>query len=338
MADRYLLVPGTGGVDFKRDDGRVASYILVILTGSLGGRDSKVADELSCEHPADSVAPFAPTRTSLLPGVSLQPYQVLRGTAYNKVEGKYEDFAYDWRLDIRHNARRLLEHLRENRGSGRQRWRLLAHSQGGLVVLAASKLCDSPREFATLVSKIALVGCPVFGTMSAAKAMLEGSNFGGVASDFFKTASRTWPSLCQMLPVYESVRGRPGWTGLAAPLWQNEPKLANSLSRARQFRSWLHAGGLASHLDGDIDLRLYFGSHHDTVFRFDVPADDAPPKASKEEQPGDALVPYRPTLVALNREGLRSYARLLSGGSVSEHMSLLNDGRVYSIVDAFLEG
>jgi pimeloyl-ACP methyl ester carboxylesterase len=329
---KLLLVPGTGGTDFRTADGKAASYALGLLWGHVSGDDEAVTQELSCEHPW-STPPFGPSKTSLKPGVQLVPFQVLRGTAYSKVPQSYLDFPYDWRLDIRHNAARLLDRVRKLSAAG-ERVRLLAHSQGGLVVLAASKLCATTTEFARYVSKIALVGCPVYGTMRAAHALIDGTNFGGVAAGFLQRASRTWPAIHQMVPVYDAVAARPGWTGLTGDVWRSEPNVFPLLERARSFRSFLDSGGVASHLAGNIDLRLYFAVNRVTPFRFASPDHGLGLDGATER--GDNLVPFDRTESKLRTDGLASLVRVLAGSTVNEHVTLLNDGRVASICDAFL--
>lgn len=326
-----LLVPGTGGTDFRTATGP-ASYGKELVWGHVSGDDAAVTAELSCEHPW-TTPPFGPTRTSLKANTDLRPFQVLRGTVYQKLSASYVDFAYDWRLDIRHNAGLLLERLRQLSRSG-DRVRIAAHSQGGLLVLAASKLCASTTEFARYVSKLALVGCPIYGTMRAAHALIDGTNFGGVAAAFMKRASRTWPAIHQMLPVYDCVKARPGWTGLTSELWQLEPDVFPLLERARAFQTFFYANGVASHLGGNIDLRLYFGVNHPTPFRFAAP--DQGPRLDTKTERGDGLVPFDRTHSRLRADGLTQFVRVLAGDTVNEHITLLNDGRVSSICDAFL--
>ena len=59
---------------------------------------------------------------------------------------------YDWRADLRFNAHKLLQTLRDESQNG-VRWNLIGHSQGGLVIVLASKLAESPREFASIVGR-----------------------------------------------------------------------------------------------------------------------------------------------------------------------------------------
>lgn len=324
-------------MDFQRHDGSPAGYGFELVRGHFLGNDADAIRELSCEL-GDDAPPYAPHKTTLVPNGSLSPFQTLMGTAYNKLPTpSYEDFPYDWRLDIRYNGYRLLDYLRKNKPPN-QRWNLTGHSQGGLVILAASKLCTRGDEFATLVHRIALVGCPIFGTMRAAGAILKGDNFGGVASNFFLNAAPTWPAISQMLPHYEAVAARPGWSGQRDELWHKFAKfaaLAPHLKRARDFHTWLNAGGIASHLLGGIDLRLYFSSNHPTPFRFALDNTGAP-VISDELTDGDSLVPFEQTLLALNRQGLKPYTRHFRGKTLQEHLSLFNDGRVVSVVDRFL--
>ena len=48
-------------------------------------------------------------------------------------------------------------------------------------------------------------------------------------------------------------------------------------------------------------------------------------------------MPYKETVKYVQELGLTGYSDVVSGSTVPEHMALLNDARVWSIVGAFLE-
>src|SRR5690606_11077283 len=82
---------------------------------SLGGRPPEVwAELLGLEHQPGE---WFPSRTSLLPDTVIVPGPVCM-TPYDRLPSPVEAFPYDWWLDIRLNAERLLDHLRTGRPSG----------------------------------------------------------------------------------------------------------------------------------------------------------------------------------------------------------------------------
>ena len=113
---------------------------------SLGGRPkSEWVRLMSMEHEPGKIAPV---KTSLEPGTTLTAPRVVQ-TPYNQFPKFYEEWPYDWRADLRFNAGRLLEELRERARGGSPRASLIGHSQGALLVVLASKRAD-PGEFARL--------------------------------------------------------------------------------------------------------------------------------------------------------------------------------------------
>jgi hypothetical protein len=340
MADKFLLVPGTGGVDFRFVlDGQPSGYAWGLLSGHVLGDDAITA-ELSCEHPDAGASPWAPTRTSLSPRGNLDPNTVLDGTAYGAVPGKYERFPYDWRLDIRHNALRLLEYLKQNIDwNAGNRWRIVTHSQGGLVLLAASRLCQTRDEFSRYVSRIALVACPLIGTLNAMGALIDGSSFGGLANAFLKKASRTWPAMMQMFPQFGCVAAMPAMRATSADLWPGEGAgFLTLLARAKTFGQW-YAQGPFSGLDGPIRLRLVFGCSAAPNTQIEVRSDPLRgPSMSSRMVTGDTLVPYEETIKYVHDQGLHGYADVVRGTTVPDHMMMLADSRVFSICAGFLDG
>src|SRR5437867_12071838 len=86
-------------------------------------------------------ASLMPTRTTLADGV-LSAGPVL-SVAYNQF-ADFDPFSYDWRSDVRCSGQLLWSHLRDNKPEA-GKWKLVSHSQGGLVVSAAARACAKER-------------------------------------------------------------------------------------------------------------------------------------------------------------------------------------------------
>jgi pimeloyl-ACP methyl ester carboxylesterase len=205
MADRTLLVPGTQATNLLDQDGdRVYNVVRVNLGLSkrdLGKDPTAWVPILSMEH---APGQLAPVRTSLRPRTQVRTGSVLR-TPYEAFARSYKPWPYDWRCDLRHNAASLLELLERDKPSD-GRWNLVGHSQGGLIIVAASKLLDDPARFESLVARVALLGAPLAGTMRAADALCFGSeDLGKEEQAFARALARTWPALYQMLPSWDAI-------------------------------------------------------------------------------------------------------------------------------------
>lgn len=190
MPRRQMVVPGTGGVLYESAGGARAATIFELLT------QAGAAQTLCCKHGLDPEV-LEPIDNVLV----ARGYMTLAYEPFAHAFPKWEFFDYDWRLDIRYSGRRLAEHLQAEAARG-DRWRLVAHSQGGLVVLAAARLLGA-EEMARLVQGVSFVGVPFFGTVNALLALLEGTFF---KSTIPKEVVRTWPSVYQMLPRWSVTR------------------------------------------------------------------------------------------------------------------------------------
>lgn len=303
MADRCCLVPGTGGNKLLANGADFGYPVLLqgaaLLLARATGGIAPLVDLLSMEH-ADGQT--APVRTSLRPGTSVGPGRLLE-LAYNQVPADYERFTYDWRADIRHSAGQLVEFLVRGKPAD-GRWRLVAHSQGGLVAVAASKVYaaavqpdgDNSRRFSELVRDLVLVGVPLHGTLNAAHALVHGEQLGASAAPDFVRVSRTWPALYQMLPAWTtSLGGAPPGGLLADSAWQH-PDYASLdrslLARARQARRQI----LDAPLDrmGGVAVTIYMARNRPTWDGAALDGDGRiafPPRAAE----GDSLVPYEAT-------------------------------------------
>jgi len=209
-----LLVPGTQATELVDASGEVVysasglsmlSALAPLLAARVGRHTPREwAALLELAHEPGDLQP-QPHSLKLFPGRVLRtPYEPL----YHTYGDDFADWPYDWRLDILSNGRRLMEHLRTHPSSAHNgRWRVVGHSQGGLVILAAAAVAG-PAAFADVVSHAALVGAPLAGTFRAAEALLFGrEDFGADAAlvDMLRDAARSWPALIQMLPGWNAV-------------------------------------------------------------------------------------------------------------------------------------
>ena len=205
MADRTLLIPGTQATNLLDQDGdRVYNAVRVnvgLTKKDLGKDPSAWVRLLSMEHVPGQLSP---ARTSLRAGTEVHAGSVLQ-TPYEAFPRSYKPWPYDWRCDLRHNAERLLDRLERDRPSN-GRFNLVGHSQGGLLIVVASKMLDDPARFESLVGRVALLGAPLAGTMRAADALCFGSDeLGKNERAFARVLARTWPALYQMLPSWDAI-------------------------------------------------------------------------------------------------------------------------------------
>ncbi len=211
MKEPVLLIPGTQATTLRDGQGiRVYNAVksgLPIFGKSLGGRPkAQWVDLMSMSHIAGQLAP---ERTSLEPAGQLVPGSVVI-TPYELFPKGYEEWSYDWRADLRWNAERLLEELRERIKSGSPRITLVGHSQGGLLIVLASKRARD-GEFGELVARVILIGAPFAGTMRAVEALVFGSpSFGKKNQELSLQMARSWPAIYQMLPAWDCVTDASG--------------------------------------------------------------------------------------------------------------------------------
>jgi len=343
VADRTLLIPGTQATSLVDQHGTVVYNAVRVSLGlqsdELGGRPPGAWRRLlSVRH---RVGGWKPIRTSLEPGTEIVPHSVV-GTPYDRMLSFARAWPYDWRLDIRYNAQLLLEHLRANKPAD-GRFNLIGHSQGGLVIVMASKLTFDIHEFSRLVARVVLVGSPLAGTMRAAEALLWGSE--GLGADHAAAAREmalTWPALYQMLPAWKAVRRR---DGDAAPDGQQLLELggwpgafgdgvqADLLLRARASAALLH-GPFARLGSGTMAMAL-LGKWQLTPVEVTRAGGALPtdPVYARREQ-GDDLVPYRSTL----EWGGAPYAERVVAltGTPEAHAFLCNDPEVLDLTRRFL--
>jgi len=323
MPRRQMVIPGTGGVLYQTASGARAATIFELLTQANAGQT------LRCEYGPDPEA-LEPLHNALATG----GYMTLAYEPFGHALPKWEFFDYDWRLDIRYSGKRLAEHLKAMAPQG-DRWRLVAHSQGGLVVLAAARLLGA-EELARLVQGVSFVGVPFFGTVNALLALLEGTFF---KKSIPKEVARTWPSLYQMLPRWSVTRGNPNRPELLLDAtWMNAGLLPapgapvdpsrhidrGMLERARALYRATTTGYFEPLRKLDF-IRIFQGNNLKTPFRL-------PHFPSTEEVisvDGDTLVPDQFT-----RDRLPSWVQdeaTIRRLPAAEHSRLCSDSNVFGL-------
>ena len=345
MADeRTLLVPGTQATTLRDRDGETVynavRVALLIGRDDIGDRDPDELGKLvSMEH---TQGQLEPVRTSLEDGNRIVKGDVVR-TPYIGLHNGHpvtDWFPYDWRADLRFNANRLLQFLREEAQPG-SRWNLIGHSQGGLLIVLASKLAGSPYEFASMVGRVVLVGCPLAGTVGAVKALLlGGDDLGEQYRPGLLAAVRTWPALYQMLPAWEEAavdaNGSPRppteqfiWPGgWGDQLKAKDPIQADLLLRARETQALLT--GPFSHLVPAVDTLTIMGQEQQTPISAHL-GDDG--NIKYEPGKGDGHVPEGIT----NEHIGKSTDRRVVLRGLKDHAMLCSDLEIQNWISRFFK-
>lgn len=342
----FCLVPGTGGNKLLANGNDLGYPVLLqgsaLLLSRVTGGIAPIVDLLSMEHDPGQIEPV---RSSLRAGTNVTAGPLL-DLAYNQVLNDAVPFPYDWRGDIRNSARQLLDFLVANRPD--DRWRLVGHSQGGLVIAAASKLhaqasgdADPSTAFSELVRDVVLIGVPLHGNVNAAHALVHGEQLGDDVAAEFVEVTRTWPSLYQMLPAWSSGLRDPAGNATHSFLddaaWA-DPRYASVdrdlLARARETRQQVLDRPL-EHM-GNIGVTIFMARNRGT--RGHAVLDDGQILFPPRDVEGDSLVPYAETLdwmTPIERNRVQA-----SGPDepIAEHSMLFNDPWVATFLRNILEG
>ncbi len=346
MAEPTLLIPGTQATKLREtltgthvyNAARAGLPLFDLGPKDLGNRTpAAVRKLLSMEHEPGQLAP---KETSLEAGNSIVADEVTK-EPYKRVR-RDDDWPYDWRADLRYNATLLLDELRRRTDGGtKKRWNLIGHSQGGLVIALASMLAESPREFASMVGRVALVGVPFAGTVRATDALVFGRGDLGKANiKAVVQASRSWPALLQMMPAWNALlrengdpRRRPrqlvfpaGWDEKVPPIGVPEPS-DDLLERVRDVHRML--SGPFSHMAG-VHVLTLFGMEQPTPFH--VPQKDAVFSDDYERVRGDGLVPWDETN---DRMGPDDHDTRLVLQDAKAHAWLCSDREVLDLIEDF---
>jgi len=355
MPDKNLLVPGTAGTKLLLNDEDVGWPGILTAEAWLAGHQAfsagfggltpssaEIVSMLSMEY-ADSVS-WTPSKTTLVAGGEIKPGPVLN-LAYNQFQ-KYDNFPYDWRADIRRSAELLLEKLQADRPKG-GRWRLVGHSQGGLVIVAASKRYaeengEDDQAFASLVSHVVLLATPLLGTINSAAALILGENLSAKFKKSFLQVSRTWPALYQMLPAWGGsvrlvnggVTTRAEFNLLDERAWAGNDIDKNLLKRARTTRDYLRDP--FSRMNG-VKTRIIMSRGYPTPNHVRLEAGRIVFPDSGAAEPGDTLVPEDTTynvLSSVERARLHTFD---GQGRTMQHFAIANDPAVATDIKKFFQ-
>ncbi len=334
-----LLVPGTQAttlIDHGDGDREIYNAVRVglpLVATSLGGapKEEWVA-LMSMEHTPGNLAP---ARTSLQPGRDLAFGEVSR-TPYDLLD--YEGWGYDWRADVRWNAERLVDDLDVRLGREGERANLIGHSQGGLIIVLASKVAGAD-QWERLVSRVVLVGSPLAGTLNALEALLPGSSSLGDENRLLaRDMARTWPSLYQMLPAWPCVEDSHGDPRpdedqiLTLDGWPGQNGIEDDLlTRARETQDTLRR---PFETFGAVEVRAFLGTNQKTAQAL-VRDSEEEGRLVMKEQSGDTLVPFARTM-AWGDAAYNDSVRLF-GTHTQNHARLCVDVRVATRVRRFLE-
>lgn len=362
MADSYLLVPGTSGTKLMLNGADIGWPVELTVNAWLAGMGfatglpsitrpaDEIVDLLSMQFSDDDNV-FQPVRSTLLDGTCtpgpalIAPYNQFLNSFLGP---RFETFVYDWRSDIRGSGQLLLDHLIANRPPG-GRWRIVGHSQGGLVIVAASKMLaamagNDDRSFSQLVSHVALVGVPLAGTVNAASAIVVGDNLAPTFSDRFRKIVRTWPAIHQLLPVWPgSARRSTAGGTIHLPFnltsdqaWQSDPTvLAGPLTRARNARRYFFRAPLSA-MNG-VESAIFFSRSYPTCNHVEID-DTGVMRIPSPTEPGDSLVPEETTrrmLSDIELERVRSFGGG-AGAHTMPHPFLLIDPVISTAVHDFV--
>lgn len=110
-----------------------------------------------------------------------------------------QQFSYDWRLDIRTNADKLADFIREKFAEG-EKVSLVAHSMGGLV--ARSFIKRHPDVWKKIGGNLIMLGTPNYGSFDAVEALI-GQN------QTIKKLERldVWHNLDELMNIFHSFPG-----------------------------------------------------------------------------------------------------------------------------------
>jgi hypothetical protein len=252
------------------------------------------------------------TVVGLIGGWNVWPGKWIGSGYHNTVErlrGRYQgrgqvaEFAYDWRLSIRHNAAELGRFVEQKLGLWRRQSRnpearavLYCHSMGGLLAAVLVNHLGGGG----LVSRVVTLGTPYSGSVKALRYLAGGDP---LVPDGVTDTLRTFPSLAQLLPTFRCVReqqemrliGAAGLPGISSQMIQDAIALREQSawpapgSPAAADRPPLHVFG--GHRHGTLaSVRVTFEAleYHDTWLDFDSGVDDRPVERNLR---GDGTVP-----------------------------------------------
>jgi len=124
-------------------------------------------------------------------------------------------FTYDWRKDNRYSAKKLGDfvklvlrktrtHTKGEKGRVPQKFSLIGHSMGGLVIKWYVLQILKKKRAEKVIDKIITIATPYRGSLKAVEALIPGARkfFGFDAQKAMREAARTLPGTYQLLPSW----------------------------------------------------------------------------------------------------------------------------------------
>jgi pimeloyl-ACP methyl ester carboxylesterase len=337
MARSVLLIPGFTATDLiDQHDHLVFSAVDVNLGAHI--RQEALHGENPSEWPALLGVEYAagqedPLRRSLKEGVDISPGRITGGP-YASISRFAAGFPYDWRLDVRHNARLLGQYLAIPTPT-EERWTLIGHSLGCLLIILASKIMQEPRAFSRCVQRIVLIAPPLSGAIEPAMALLLGLTDLGVENrEYARRAVMTWPAIYQQLPSWsalvdntdahntlpadQQLTSEGAWPLAAFP---DRDQLRDRLARFRAARALLQFP--FARMKG-VDIHIIMGNDHETATSIQF---GQPPLEIRAAQ-GDGTVSYTRVI-----DEFPSIApQITTHPGMSTHSNLCGDSEVLSFI------
>lgn len=213
--DAVVVVPGILGSTLRRGRETVWGLDPTALAGALRSGLATLDATAYLEGRDDGIRPDG---LIAVPGYipvlkSLAPYRPLVDKVQSVVRHRDAilEFAYDWRLPARANAKKLADacetHLRNWRahpkGDPVAKLRFVCHSMGGIVALAFCALEGGYPE----TQQIITIGTPFLGAVRAAQALADGDLLlFGVGASSVRSVARSWPAMYELLPRDDCLR------------------------------------------------------------------------------------------------------------------------------------
>jgi hypothetical protein len=242
-------------------------------------------------------------------------------------------YNYDWREDIEVSAQGLIKVLKAEYGGVKAH--IVSHSQGGLVVVAASKLmARQGLAMGDYVARIDFVGVPIYGTLNAAHGLLVGENLGEKAESEFRKIGGTWPSLYEMLPSWYALRDPNGqisrYSFFHKKTWEPYPWIKPHLVK----RAWQVRRDLLNHpadsLQG-IAFRFILTKNRKT-WDHAIRQNDGTITFPEPSVAGDSLVPFTQTYNQMHDVEQQRVHAVGPQENVPEHSFLLTDDWIVSLI------
>lgn len=294
----------------------------------------------------------------VLPGVAVDVYRPFVDRMLAREGRPFFAFAYDWRRDNNENADRLREFLEALRSDYGRPARIVAHSMGGMLTLAA--LNEAPE----LVERVVFAGVPFKGGPGYLDNLYLGTSIGFNGELLGPEVIFSHPSVYSFFPsdqpwetqvVAADAEGRPleldfysleawrkngfgmyapqnaEWAADAKRLTERETFLRMTLSRAKAFRSRLTPRRPAAAYPPALVVMSRVHPTLNRIRRIPPAPEESVPRwdfEAEPKQPGDGSVLYAhalpPAPIACDVQ-LTSY----------DHVGLLNDPEAQDAIEAF---